>query len=109
MADNDSSFVITPNGKIGKCEHFSDINLIGSVNDKTLDYKMIERFKEQHEKLAICDTCAFYPSCIRLKMCPSQIDICTEFFRKEILDNIHHMMKDCYRRFKLDTNSSNEL
>lgn len=101
MADSDTSLVITPNGKIGKCEHFSESNFIGSIYDKEFDQQMISQFKETYEKLPSCNTCAFYPRCVRLKMCPSPIDVCTDFIRADYLDDIHYMMNACYKKYKV--------
>ena len=41
MADNDSSMAITPDGHIGKCEHFSEDYFVGSIYDKNLKYTKI--------------------------------------------------------------------
>lgn len=100
MADNDSSLVITPNGKVGKCEHFSETNLVGSIYDNEFDSRTLERFKEHYDKLSSCDICVFYPNCVRLKMCPSQLDVCSEFFRSDLMDNLHSAMKACYKHNK---------
>lgn len=103
MADNDSSCVINPVGKLGKCEHFSDSNFIGSIYDKDFDCQAIAMFKERFGRLVDCNTCAFYPCCVRLKMCPSQLESCTEFFRKDLLTDLHYMLMSCYRQFKRST------
>lgn len=100
MADNDFSLVITPNGNLGKCEHFSEDHFIGSIYDTRYNQQMITQFKETHEQLSSCNSCALYPSCVRLKMCPSQLNICHEFTRADLLDNLHFMMKSYYQKFK---------
>ncbi len=100
MADNDYSLVITPKGNVGKCEHFSEDHYIGSIYDEKFNQQMIIQFKEPREPLSFCKSCALYPSCVRLKMCPSQLDVCHEFTRKDLHDNIHIMMKSYYQKFK---------
>ena len=98
MADNDYSLVITPDGHIGKCEHFSENHFIGSIYEKDFDCQVINQFKEKHEKLSICSTCALYPSCVRFKMCPSQLEQCQDFTREDLYDDLYFMMKSCYHQ-----------
>ncbi len=70
MADNSGSIVITPDGHLGACEHFSDSELIGHVDSPERDRAMIESFRQRCDEIPECDTCFYYPECIRLKKCP---------------------------------------
>ena len=100
MADNDSSMVITPDGHIGKCEHFSEDYFVGSIYDKNLNLQLINQFKEVFPPIPSCNSCALYPSCVRIKLCPSHLDACTEFMRKDLLQNLHYMMNRYYQTWK---------
>ena len=69
MADNDSSEVILPDGRIGKCEHRIDKELIGSIYSNLYDEEMIESWKEELPKSKECVGCSIYPLCRQLKKC----------------------------------------
>ena len=69
MADNDRSVVITPNGHIGKCEHFTDDHLIGYIGSNELDVQIQESFRAVRDESDACATCFDYPNCIWLKLC----------------------------------------
>lgn len=69
MADDDGSVTILPDGRIGKCEHFSETETIGSIYSDEQDQTVIQSWKEQMEDQEECKTCPLYPRCIRLKKC----------------------------------------
>ena len=69
MADTDSSAIITPDGKLAKCEH----RLEESVGDLESDYtepELIASWKETTE-IPECSDCPLFPGCVRLKKCTS--------------------------------------
>ena len=70
MADNDRSITITPSGKIGKCEHYPNDYLIGSIYSDELDVEIVKKWKETFPVSQKCRACVLYPQCIRIKMCP---------------------------------------
>ena len=82
MADDDSNETILPDGKIGKCEHFSDSEFIGSIYDETQDQDMISAWKETMEPQEVCAKCPLYPRCIRLKKCEWEKFGCSEADRQ---------------------------
>ena len=69
MADDDISETILPDGKIGRCEHFSDTEFTGSIYSSEQDQEIIQSWKEQMEAQKECKNCPLYPRCIRLKKC----------------------------------------
>lgn len=77
MADNDSSVMIGPTGKIGKCEHYPNKFLIGSIYDDVFDTEMMNKWKETFEAKEKCYSCPLYPQCLRIKMCPEEYDHCS--------------------------------
>ena len=73
MADDSNSIVITPDGHLGVCEHFSENQLIGHLDSPERDQEMINSFRERCDELPECASCFYYPDCIRLKKCPDLI------------------------------------
>ena len=79
MADNDHSVLITPTGKIGKCEHYTDQHLIGSIYEPSFDEVEMARWKETYPATKKCSDCSLYPLCYRIKMCPVEEEHCSLF------------------------------
>lgn len=77
MADNDSSIIITPEGNLGKCEHFTDTHIIGSIYSSEFDNTEIQKWKETLQPEQKCFSCALYPQCVRIKMCPIEGKHCS--------------------------------
>lgn len=73
MADDRSTVVITPDGHLGVCEHFSESELIGHIDSPERDQAVIASFQQRCDEIPECATCFYYPECIRLKKCPDLI------------------------------------
>ena len=73
MAENDNSIVITPDGSLGVCEHYSETELIGHMDSPERDQSVIDSFRVEREDVPECDTCFHVPECMRLKKCPYRI------------------------------------
>ena len=72
MADNDGSVVIQPDGYITKCEHYTDSQHVGHVNQEGQDAEKIAYFKEKGTMVwEFCRECAKYPDCQFLLSCPN--------------------------------------
>lgn len=69
MGDDPGSEVILPDGRIGKCEHFSDRELVGSIFEQQQDSAMLRAWGEQTPEVPACADCPLYPNCIRLNKC----------------------------------------
>lgn len=96
MADSDLAILITPDGKLGKCESIVDGNFIGDIYHKELDFKMLNWYKEIKTLSDDCDSCNFRPCCVYPKCCINKIKHCTDF-DKEIIDNrLTKQMLKCY-------------
>lgn len=100
MADSDHSFVITPSGIIGKCEHFTDENMVGSIFSEEFNTLALKMWKERYEPQKECYSCALYPTCIRIKECPNQKKYCSEFYQKDRLESLHIGIEQYYREWK---------
>lgn len=82
MADDDASETILPDGRIGKCEHFSETETIGSIYSAERDQGMIRSWKERMADQEECLTCPLYPRCIRLKKCEWEQSGCSKVDRQ---------------------------
>jgi len=99
MADNDGSLTILPDGRIGKCEHESEQNLIGSIYSEEPDAAAVSAWKERIV-IPECQDCLFAPTCIRLKQCPWHIAGCTERDRSEMRINLTQKVINTFEREK---------
>ena len=101
MADYDRSAVISPDGHLGKCEHYVDSEFFGHINSEDRDKEVLRRFKERRADIEACVNCSYYPQCFWLLMCPNHDD-CTPELQKEHIHNVIEAMKDEYERWKKD-------
>lgn len=79
MADNLKTLMILPDGNLGVCEHFLDDYIYGTIYSD--EQKMI--WKEYYDRLPECETCLFYPTCLRLKKCPAVSSECNSYIVNE--------------------------
>lgn len=99
MADNDHSVVIVPNGRIGKCEHFSEDHFVGHIDHEDRDTQMVKKFKETRDEIDACDTCFNYPDCIWLKLC-EDVPNCYQEEREHMLHQLRQSMLRAFDKFK---------
>lgn len=105
MADNDSSIIITPKGDIGKCEHFTNQHLIGTIYDTNFDKHEIFKWKEVYQPTNKCFVCPLYPQCVRIKMCPEERELCSFTQCENKIDLVRHALLHKYKSFKKHNNS----
>ena len=98
MAENSNSIVIAPDGRLGVCEHYSETEIIGHLDSPERDQAVINSFRQHWEDIPECDTCVWYPQCVRLKKCPYTM-ACIQPERKDTLDNLAAAMRYEYRRW----------
>ena len=70
MADSGSHICITPTGNLTMCEHHSDDEIVGNIDDGIVDTDLVESWRELADEKPMCDLCWYYPKCSRLKKCP---------------------------------------
>lgn len=102
MADNDSSIIIGPTGKIGKCEHYPNEFLIGSIYEEGFDTKMMNKWKETYDIKEKCHICPLYPQCVRIKMCPEEYENCSMEQCENKIHQLRMSMEVTYKRFTRD-------
>ena len=96
MVENPNSLVITPDGSLGVCEHYSETELIGHLDSDERDQQVIDSFRQHWEEIPECDSCFHYPQCIRVKKCPYLIP-CIDAERKERRRITTLLMRNEYR------------
>ena len=72
IADSDRSVTILPDGKIGRCEHYSETEIAGHIDREEMDQQVVNSWKERIQEIPECATCFRYPECFMLRKCPSQ-------------------------------------
>ena len=98
MADSDHAVVILPDGKLTKCEHYSDTESFGDIFNNTVDNDVLNRFKEVIPDFDSCKTCPLHPVCINLKMC-TEHTYCFPERRRESIDRTKTCMLNTYKQF----------
>ena len=88
MADDDGSVTILPDGRIGKCEHFSESETVGSIYDDRTDLGAIRSWKVRMDEQPECRNCPLYPRCIRLKKCEWEQFGCMESDRQREIQRL---------------------
>lgn len=98
MADSDSSVTITPEGKIGKCEHYFDSDFCGDIYNG-IDKDKFKSWAELIPPIEECKTCPLYPKCQYPKCCPTKQHDCDEFDRQINMWKLEKSMRythECY-------------
>ncbi len=109
MADNDSTATITPEGRLGKCEHFSEKEeMFGDIRSEEMDSSVIEHWKERTPTVPECKNCFYYPRCLRIKNCPNQIEFCDPEFRDQLKVMLQSQMKNSFEKWKNKTLTDEE-
>ena len=98
LADSDGNFVIAPDGRLVKCEHYFDREIVGDVTHGVTDWAMLQSWKERTPKEEQCESCPIYPACIRLKKCPDEPQSCSALCREIRLLDAHNAMRSAWRR-----------
>ncbi len=99
MADLDNAVVISPDGHLGKCEHFSDSHFWGSIYSNEIDYQEIVSFKKRVTICDDCKTCNLKPSCDNLDLCPDRFKNCNEAIRFEYNFFLKNRILSTYNKF----------
>ena len=95
MADGDDQLLCSPDGTLGKCEHYVDKYSIGSVDHGVNNVETINWWKER-EVYQECKNCSIAATCIRLQNCPVNVLPCTEKERERKIKAYKKIMKDYY-------------
>lgn len=99
MADNDTCISITPNGHIGKCDHYTNNNFVSHIDSDEWDEEMLQSFRETNDEIAACATCFDYPNCFMLKKCQATRH-CYPEVCEDSMNIIRHEMTMAYGNYK---------
>jgi len=100
MGDSSASVVITPEGKLTKCEHFSDREIVGDIYSDQLDTKLLNEWKELQPSIDICEDCPAYIDCLRLKKCPNVSPNCDIHQKAEEIQQLKLKILNTYTKWK---------
>lgn len=98
MANDDRSYVITPNGSLAKCENIITTDLCGDIFENKIDFKKIESMSERIF-FKLCDSCPLLPHCINLKICPTKKVECNYYEQNYRIRKIKQCMKITYENW----------
>ena len=103
MADSDRAEVILPDGRVGKCEHFSESELVGSIYSPERDRDMLKAWKERTTAADMpeCADCPLYPKCISLKKCEWTANGCPKSVRIIRTENTKRALLFEYEKYKI--------
>lgn len=99
MADSGKAVTILPDGNIGLCEHFSEDEFIGHIDQEGFDAEMVKSWAERMPQIPECGSCFYYPECIKLKKCASG-SICFPQLRQSQLRKTKRQMENEYLNWK---------
>ena len=77
QADSRSYEVILPDGRINRCEHFDENEVVGSIYDEKRDAAIVRSWQATCY-FPECDDCVLYPRCINLIKCDDLKNGCSE-------------------------------
>ena len=100
LADNDACEVIMPDGRLGKCEHFGEDSIIGSIYDGCRNQDVIAAWREHEKSFAECDECPLLPRCVIVKKCAWYQNGCREHNRLLKRSELHDRMLHTYHAYK---------
>lgn len=102
MADSDACEVILLGGRLGKCEHFSETELIGSIYSPERDAEMVAAWKVRttYRDMPECADCPLYPRCINLKKCDWTKTGCPAYVRMIRMRELEEQLLKEYDQWK---------
>lgn len=102
MADSYNSAQISPEGKLGNCEHYPDEFFYGTVFDDTPR----QIWTDYVDKIEECYDCPIYPTCFILKRCNT--NSCTHFRRRRYKTETKEAMVNTYYQKIKDEESAGQ-
>ena len=99
MADNDSCEVILPDGRIEKCEHYNEAEIIGSIYDNERDMEIVNAWKERIV-FEECKKCVLYPRCYALRKCDWRQNGCGKTVQDFLGDMLRGQILKKYNEIK---------
>ncbi len=109
MADSDATAMILPDGKLGKCQHFTDDHYYGSIYSDEIDVEVVNSFK----KMGVvdperCDGCELHPYCMCLASCLIVPRRCDDYDKKIRVEDLETKILNAYKLYKAKEKKQNE-
>ena len=101
IADDDACEVILPDGRVGRCEHYSDSMITGSIFDNIRDPKVEKEWKIPLS-VPECSQCVLYPACNNLKMCEWNRTGCLNLQREILINELKEQIVEAYNTYRAE-------
>lgn len=98
MADSVNAVLVSPEGRLGKCEHYVDSKFSGDIYSDNV----VPPDKDYRKPIERCRSCAYFPSCMRLADCPHCQNECYEYEQALRLMDLERQMLDAYKNYLSD-------
>lgn len=98
MADNGRNITILPDGHIGLCEHHTEEEFIGHIDQEGFDQVAVDSWKERMHEVPECKDCFYYPECLIPHKC-SNHSVCFLQSRQNNLRNVQQRMIGTYKNW----------
>ena len=95
----DAKLGIMTDGHICWCDEVLDQHPLGTVDSQMLDEDEIAFYNRKMQDLEECKGCPFYPKCIRLECCHTDVPWCTEQYRGLEAYKLQKAMLNAYRDY----------
>lgn len=99
MADNPACEVILPDGRIQRCEHFDEAEIVGSIYESKRDERKCREWTET-VRFPGCANCALYPMCVPLRRCPWNAAGCSASRQADLFAMYSRVIRSTYEREK---------
>ena len=96
MADNNVCETILPDGRVGRCEHFSEEMVTGDIWSAARDAEVETKWKAPLY-VPECGECALYPQCTKLSLCEWNRDGCDKLDRSVRIIDLKRKMIEAYQ------------
>ncbi len=99
MADNNAAIAIHADGSLGKCQHYPDSFVCGTVESGIYNVEETERWKMGATYGEVCNACPIFPDCVRIEACPNLYNRDCEkltIVRTNKMDNLRQSMLKHY-------------
>ena len=103
MAAYDGSTVITPDGKLCKCEHIEDGEIYGSIFTDKVNKDIIKSWSEEIEHDHKCNKCLYLPLCFHLKKCPAYKKfVCDKYEYEFKITDLKYAVLNMYNKYLIE-------
>lgn len=99
MADAIDSVMISPEGKLGRCEHHIDDDFYGSIFTK----EKKQPWSDYNAPIPACTNCPLYPTCLMLKRCNT--NVCRKYKRIQNINELKKSVIYTYEKYLIKNNS----